>query len=159
MRPLNAKVKSSKNFLSPDQKWPNFDGFRGLRARWYKNFQFLLQKAHPCPNSPRLSHFTWWSVEGSDPQGSCWKKSWKSQNLPLKWCVTVNIGLHSRAPVMLLLRVAYFTIWLKPLFIYSTILYDFIATVVGGHRIKPINRCGIKITSNVTGPGNTSESL
>ena len=53
----NAKVKSSENFLSPDQKWPNFDGFWGLGARWYKNFQFLLQKAHPYPNPRRLSHF------------------------------------------------------------------------------------------------------
>ena len=53
-----------------DQKWPNFDGFGGLGARWYKNFQFLLQKAHPCPNPRRLSHFAWRSVEGSDPQGS-----------------------------------------------------------------------------------------
>jgi len=53
----NAKAKSSENFLSPDQKWPNFDGFGGLGARWYKNFQFLLQKAHPCPNPRRLSHF------------------------------------------------------------------------------------------------------
>jgi len=30
------------------------------------------------------------------------KKRRKSQNLPLKWCVAVNTGLHSRAPVMLL---------------------------------------------------------
>jgi len=36
----NAKVKSSENFLSPDQKWPNFGGFRGLWVRWYKKFLF-----------------------------------------------------------------------------------------------------------------------
>jgi len=53
----NGKAKSSENFLSPDQKWPNFDGFGGLGARWYRNFQFLLQKAHPYPNPRRLSHF------------------------------------------------------------------------------------------------------
>jgi len=53
----NAKAKSSENFLSPDQNVPNFGGFRGLVVRWYKNFQFLLQKAHPCPNPRRLSHF------------------------------------------------------------------------------------------------------
>ena len=53
----NAEAKLSENFLSPDQKWPNLDGFWGLEARWYKNFQFLLQKAHPCPNRRRLSHF------------------------------------------------------------------------------------------------------
>ena len=60
--PSNAKAKSS------DKKWPNFDGFGGLGARWYKNFQFLLQKAHPCPNPRRLSHFARRSVEGSDPR-------------------------------------------------------------------------------------------
>jgi len=70
----NAKAKSSENFLSPDQNGPNFFGFGGLVIRRYKNFQFLLQKAHPCPNPRRLSHFAWRSVEGSDPQGSCWKK-------------------------------------------------------------------------------------
>jgi len=53
----NAKAKLSENFLSPDQKWPNFDGFGGLWTRWYKNFQFLLQKAHPCLNPRRLSRF------------------------------------------------------------------------------------------------------
>jgi len=53
----NAKAKSSENFLSPDQNGPNFGGFWGLVVRWYKNFQFLLQKAHPCPNPRRLSHF------------------------------------------------------------------------------------------------------
>jgi len=53
----NGKAKSSENFLSPDQKWPNFCGFGGLGARGYKNFQFLLQKAHPCPNLRHLSHF------------------------------------------------------------------------------------------------------
>ena len=53
----NAKAKSSENFLSPDQNGPNFGGFRGLGAKGYKNIQFLLQKAHPCPNPRRLSHF------------------------------------------------------------------------------------------------------
>ena len=53
----NAKVKSSENFLSPDQNGPNFGGFWGLGVRWYKNFQFLLQKARPCLNPRRLSHF------------------------------------------------------------------------------------------------------
>jgi len=52
-----AKAKSSENFLSPDQNWPNFGGFQGLGVKWYKKFRFLLQKAHPCPNPHRLSHF------------------------------------------------------------------------------------------------------
>jgi len=66
----NAKAKSSENFLYPDQNGPNFGGFRGLGVSWHKNFQFLLQKAHPCPNPRRLSHFGRRSVERSDPQGS-----------------------------------------------------------------------------------------
>ena len=52
----NAKAKSSENFLTPDQNWRNFVGFRWLGVRWYKKFQFLPQKAHPCPNPHRLSH-------------------------------------------------------------------------------------------------------
>ena len=74
----NAKAKSSENFLSPDEKWPNFGGFGGMGVRWYKDFQVLLQKAHPCPNLRRLSHFAWRSVEGSDPQRSPWKKKSES---------------------------------------------------------------------------------
>jgi len=29
--------------------------------------RFLLQKAHPCVKTRRLSHFAWRSVGGSDP--------------------------------------------------------------------------------------------
>ena len=29
----NAKAKSSENFQSPDQKWPNFDSFGGAGTR------------------------------------------------------------------------------------------------------------------------------
>jgi len=53
----NAKVKSTEKFPSSDQNWPNFGGFRELGVRWYKKFRFLLQKAHPCLNLRRLSHF------------------------------------------------------------------------------------------------------
>jgi len=66
----NAKVKSSENFLSPN---PILVVFRA-GVRWYKKFRFLLQKAHPCPNPRRLSHFPWRSVEGFDLQACCWKK-------------------------------------------------------------------------------------
>jgi len=111
----NAKAKSSENFLSPDQNGPNLGGFWGLGVRWYKNFQFLFQKAHPCPNPHRLSHFAWRLVEGSDPQG-CWrKKSRKSQNLPLEWCIAVNTGLHSRAPVICSTHSEMGPVWQNPI--------------------------------------------
>jgi len=51
----NAKAKLSENFC-PYQNWPNFGGFRRWGSGGTK-FQFLLQKAHPCPNPRRLSHF------------------------------------------------------------------------------------------------------
>jgi len=36
----NAKAKSSKNFLSPDQNWPNFGGFYGLGLAGTKSSVF-----------------------------------------------------------------------------------------------------------------------
>jgi len=58
-----------------------------------QKLSIFTPKAHLCPNPRRLSHFAWQSVEGSDPQASCWKKNRKSQNLPLEWYVAVNTGL------------------------------------------------------------------
>jgi len=63
---LNAK--SSKKFLSPDQNWANYGGFRGLGVRSFKKVSFLLQKAHVYMNPRRLSHFASKSVEGCDLQ-------------------------------------------------------------------------------------------
>jgi len=41
----NAKAKSSKNFLlSPDEKWPNFDGFWGLGSGGTKTFNFYCKR-------------------------------------------------------------------------------------------------------------------
>jgi len=41
----NAKAKSSKNFLSPDQNWQNFGGFRCLGVRWHKkSFNFYSNR-------------------------------------------------------------------------------------------------------------------
>ena len=75
---LNAK--SSENFLSPDQNWANFGG---LGVRGFKKLRFLLQKARPCVNPRRLSHFASKSVAGCDLQvGSGRKKPRKSQSLP-----------------------------------------------------------------------------
>jgi len=39
---LNAK--SSEIFLSPDQNWANFGGFRGLCVRGFKKLRFLPPK-------------------------------------------------------------------------------------------------------------------
>ena len=55
-------------FLSPDQNWANFGGFGGLGVRGFKKLRFLLQKARPCVNTRRLSHFASKSVEGCDLQ-------------------------------------------------------------------------------------------
>jgi len=40
----NAKAKSSENFLSPDQKWPNFCGFRELGSGGTKTFNFYSKR-------------------------------------------------------------------------------------------------------------------
>jgi len=100
VRPLMLKRNRAKISKSRP-KVAKFWWFSGAGVPWYKKFQFLLQKAHPCLNPRRLSHFAWRLVEGSDPQVCPWKKQRrKSQKLPLKWCVAVNTGLHSRAPVI-----------------------------------------------------------
>ena len=75
--PPMLNSKSSENFLSPDQNWANFGGFRRLGVRGFKKLRFLLQKARPCVNSRRLSHFTSKSV-----QVGSWKKPRMSESLP-----------------------------------------------------------------------------
>ena len=73
---LNAK--SSENFQSPDQNWANFGGCGGLRVSGFKKLQFLPQKARPCVNPRRLSHFASKSVEECDFQVGWGKKVKKS---------------------------------------------------------------------------------
>jgi len=53
----NAKAKSTEKFLSPDQNWPNFGGFRGLEVRWYKEFRFLLPKGTSLSESESFKPF------------------------------------------------------------------------------------------------------
>jgi len=81
---LNAK--SSENFLIPDQNWANLLGkfwqFWGLGVMGLKKLRSLLQKARPCVNPRRLSHFASKSVEGCDLQAGWGKKVRKSQRLP-----------------------------------------------------------------------------
>jgi len=45
----------------------NFDLLGAFEISGYEKLQFLLQKAHPCMNARRLSHFASKSFEGSDP--------------------------------------------------------------------------------------------
>ena len=71
-------AKSSENFLSPDQNWANFGGFGCLGVRGFKKLRFLLQKARPCVNPRRLSHFASKSVEGCDLQVGSGKKNRES---------------------------------------------------------------------------------
>jgi len=77
-------AKSSENFLSLDQNWANFGGFGGLRVRGFKKLQFLPQKARPCVNPRRLSHFASISVEGCDLQVGWGKKSKKVTEPPIE---------------------------------------------------------------------------
>jgi len=40
----NAKAKLSENLLSPDQKWPNLDGFGGWGPGGTKTFNFYCKR-------------------------------------------------------------------------------------------------------------------
>jgi len=53
-----------------------------LGVRGFKKLRFLLQKARPCVNPRRLSHFTSKSVEGCDLQVG-WEKSKKLTETPI----------------------------------------------------------------------------
>ena len=59
------KAKSSEKFLlKKSKKMQNFDLLGVLENRGYEKLRFLLQKAHPCVNARRLSHFASKSVRG-----------------------------------------------------------------------------------------------
>ena len=62
---LTSNVKGQierKKFKS--KNWQNFDLLGALEIRGYEKLRFLLQKAHPCVNARRLSHFASKSVGG-----------------------------------------------------------------------------------------------
>ena len=80
VRPPMLNAKSSENFLSSDQNWANFGGF-GVRG--FKKLRFLLQKARPCVNPRRLSHFASKSVAGCDLQVGSGKKTQKVTEPPI----------------------------------------------------------------------------
>jgi len=71
---IERKISKSKNLR-------NLDLLGSLEITGYEKLRFLLQKAHPCVNARRLSHFASKSVGGSDLQGWAGKKS-ESFGLP-----------------------------------------------------------------------------
>ena len=69
---IERKIYKSKNLK-------NFDLLGALAIRGYEKLRFLLQKAHPCVNPRRLSHFAWKSVEGLTSRAVGGKKVRKSR--------------------------------------------------------------------------------
>ena len=78
--PIMLKAKSCEKF-SKSKNLQNCDLLGALEIRGYEKLRFLLQKAHPCVNARRLSHFALKLVGGSDLQGWPEKKS-ESFELP-----------------------------------------------------------------------------
>jgi len=72
----NVKGQNERK-ISKSKNLQNFDLLGALEIRGYKKLRFLLQKAHPCVNARRLSHFASQSVGGSDLQRWAGKKSQK----------------------------------------------------------------------------------
>jgi len=60
----------------------NFDLLGALEISGYEKLRFLLQKAHPCVNARRLSHFASKSVGGLTFRGGPEKKSENHVRLP-----------------------------------------------------------------------------
>ena len=60
---LNEKASESQN-----QNWAHFWRFWGSGGQGFQKVAILLQKARPCVNPRRLSHFASKSVEGCDLQ-------------------------------------------------------------------------------------------
>ena len=59
-----VELQNHREFSPVNQHWANFGGFGDLGVRGFKTLRFLLQKARPCVNPRRLSHFASKSVEG-----------------------------------------------------------------------------------------------
>jgi len=87
---LNAK--SNKNFLS--KNLPNLGLLGWMGSGGIIFFPFLLQKAHPCMNPRRLSHFASKSVEGCDLRVGWGKKSESHIEAPIGKTCRRNTGLE-----------------------------------------------------------------
>ena len=72
----NVKGRNERK-ISKSKNLQNFDLLGALEIRGYEKLRFLLQKAHPCVNARRLSHFASKSVGRSDLQRWAGKKSQK----------------------------------------------------------------------------------
>jgi len=76
--PIMLKAKSCEKF-SKSKNLQNCDLLGALEIRGYEKLRFLLQKAHPCVNARRLSHFALKLVGGLTSRGGR-KKSQKVLN-------------------------------------------------------------------------------
>jgi len=72
--PLMLKEGQIERKISKSKNLRKFDLLGALEIRGYEKLRFLLQKAHPCVNPRRLSHFASKLVGGSDLQGWAGKK-------------------------------------------------------------------------------------
>jgi len=76
----------------------NFDLLGALEIRGYETWRFLLQKAHPCVNARRLSHFASKSVEGLTSGREPEQKSQKVLDFHRNDVSLLTLGLRYRAP-------------------------------------------------------------
>ena len=90
------KAKSSEKF-SKSKNLRNFALLGALEIRVYEKLRFLLQKAHPCVNARRLSHFASKLVAGSDLQAWAGKKSQKVSDSHRNDVSPLTQGLRYRA--------------------------------------------------------------
>ena len=92
----NVKREIERKFC-PDQNWAIFGGFGGLGVRGFNKLRFLLQKARPCVNPRRLSHFVSKSVEGCDLQVGSEKKPESHRAAHRKDMSPLTQGLNYRS--------------------------------------------------------------
>jgi len=93
LRPPMLNAKSSENFV------PTKIGqiLAVLGVRRFKKLRFVLQKARPCVNPRRLSHFASKSFEGCDLQVGCGKKTESHRDSHRKDMSPLTQGLNYRS--------------------------------------------------------------
>ena len=78
----NVKGQIERKF-SESKNLRNFDLLGVLEISGYEKLRFLLQKAHPCVNARRLSHFASKSVGGLTSRGGPEEKAGKLREAPI----------------------------------------------------------------------------